>query len=776
MKGFLAILRRYRLAMLMNFAGLVLAFTAFMALMLQVENQLSFDRHYTTAGRIFRVDKVGVAKDDIFRNILPRGYADDIITSSPHITAGSMSVPYVGELVLTTDEKDGRQTFRHSCNVCYPALFDIFGVRFTEGSAEALNDLQTIAIPSSLARTLYGNESAIGKILFHHEQYKIGAFRAPELVIGAIYEDMPANSQFGNDIYMHIGSIQEGSYGGANCICWLLLDSPDSKELVEDNFNRTHNYNDSTWLTDMELTPVEDIYFGQSEGSAFKSGSIRQMWIMICISILIMLVGGINYATFFTALAPMRIRSINTQKVLGSSLKSLRLALLTESALFSVCAFIIASCLVGPVTRSLTSDGLIMASFSLATNWKVMAFSAGAALLIGLVAGLYPSIYVTSLPPAFALKGDFGFSAGGRRFRTGMLVFQYVISFILLIFVIFINRQNRFMMEYESGFAKEDLAVVELSQSHIQNSSEFLTESLKALPEVTDVAFSMELMGGNDEYSTSTMEYDGRDVQFYTLYCSANFLDVMGISVVEGRNFRSSDIGSMIVNQKMKEYGAKVNENTDGGGIIGITGPVRINSLRRDIAPFCYYLIPNEYALMNWAYIRLQEGCDRKTALDKINSVLTRMDPDYIYEVQFYDEVTGELYASETRQSRIISLFSMLASLLSLIGIFGQALLDVQYRRRDIAIRKVYGADTPRVLKEGLVKYVVMVTSAFAVAAPIAWSAVSAWMEGFVEKVPMNLWPFAAAYALILVLTLGIVALQYLKAANSDPSETLKTE
>lgn len=776
MKGFIAILRRYTLAMAMNFVGLVLAFTAFMTIMTQVEHQKGFDRHYPSTGRIYRVDKAGAAKDDIFRNILPRGYADDIIGSSPHIVAGSIDCPYVGELALNTAPEDGKHVFRHRCNIVYPGFFEIFGVRFVEGSAEALNDLQQIAIPQSLSRMLYGDGSAVGKVLIHHEHYKLGTFRAPELVIGAVYEDLPSNSQFNNDIYMHPGNVQEGSYGGANMICWLLLDSPDSKRLVEDNFNQNFDYGNDTWLTDIDLTPIEDIYFNDREGKVFKTGSVRQIWLMVFISILIMLVGGINYATFFTALAPMRVRSINTQKVLGSPLGSLCMALLTESAAFSICALLLALCIASPATEFLMSHAVISTSFSITANKTVAALSAAIALMVGVIAGAYPSIYVTSLSAAFALKGNFGLSAGGRRFRTGMMLIQYVISTILIIFAIFIHRQNRFMMNYENGFEKENMVVFQLSQRHVLDKSDWLVERLRSLPEVDDVAFSMELMGGYDEYCTSTMEYNGENVRFYVLYCSPNFLDVMRIPVVEGRGFEKSDAGYLIINPKMKEYGAKIEDNTEAGGIIGQTGPVRINSLRRDEAPFCYMTLPKEYGLMEWTYVRLHEGCDKTAAMDKIEEALAEMDPEHLFELRFYDEVTGELYATETSQSSIISLFSMLAAVLSLIGIFGQALLDVQYRRRDIAIKKVYGADASRVLKEGLRKYAIITSVAFVIAAPAAWFAVVRWLESFVKKVPTDIWPFAAAYALILVLTLSIAALQYVKAAHSDPSETLKTE
>lgn len=776
MKSFLAIIRQYKGAMAMNFVGLVLAFTAFICLVIQVEYQLNFDKHYSTAGRIFRVDKVGVAKDDIFRNILPRGYADDILRSSSHIVAGSIVSPYIGELVLRTDKKEGGHIFKYSCNIAYPALFEIFGVKFKEGQAQELLDWQKIAIPHSLAKKLYGEESAIGKVLYHKEQYKIGAFRESALVVGAVYEDLPDNSQFSNDIYMHVGNIQEGSYGGANCVCWILLDSPESKELVEDNFNSNHNYGDDTWLTDMELTPIEDIYFGENEGDVYKSGSFNQMWLMLCISVLIVLIGGINYATFFTALSPIRVKTINTQKVLGSSLGALRMSLMLEAVLFCICAFIFALCIVTPITQWIMSHGLISTIFNFWLNWRVVLLSAGISLLIGIVAGLYPSFYVTSLPAAFALKGNFGFSAGGRRFRTGMLLFQYVISFILFVLMIFISRQNNFMMDFDSGFDKEQVAVVKLSQSHVLNKSEWLKEQLSLLAEVEDVAFSMELMGGGDEYSIATVKYDGKDVQFYTLYCSANFLDVMGIEVADGRNFENSDFGALIINQKMKELGAKVGEKTDAGGIIGQAAQVRINSLRKAEAPFCYVLLPKEYGLMQWAYIRLHKECDKKIAVEKINSVLQQMDPNHLFEVKLYDRITSDLYAKESRQSKIIMLFSLLACMLSLIGIFGQALLDVQYSRRDIAVKKVYGADTFTVLGEGLKKYILIVTFSFAVAAPVAWFIVGRWLEEFTEKAPLTIWPYVGAFVVILALTISIVALQYIKASNMNPARTLKAE
>ena len=780
MKNFISILRRYKLAMIMNFIGLVLAFTAFMALMLQVEYQTDFDKGHPTSGRIYRIDKAGAAKDDIFRNIIPRGYADDIIGSSPHITAGSVDCPFIGDVVFyaVRDGKDMPFAFRSGVNVVYPEFFSVFGAEFIEGSAEALNDMSQIVIPLSLARRLYGEESALGQILSHNEEYKFGAGRSKEMTVGAVYKDFPDNSQIGNKIYMHIGSLHEGSYGGANFACWILLDSPDSKELVEQNFNSNYSYENSSWLTDIELTPIEDIYFDDAGSTIWKTGNRRLVWVLICISILVMVIGGINYATFFTSLAPMRVKAVNTRKVLGSSVRKLRSEMILEAVLFSLAGYAAALLLIGPVSGWLHSQGIYDMTFKFPKELPLILTSGLVSVIIGLAAGIYPSLYVTSLPTAFALQGNYAFSVAGRRFRTIMIGLQYVITFILMIFALTVFRQNEYMMAYDTGFDKERIAVVEISQKHSQAKADWLQERLRSLPEVEDVAFSMEGVGFSDTYSTFTLELEGEEVRTASIYCSHNFLDVMGIPVTEGRNFMESDAykGCAIMNKALKDHGGRIGFMEGLGEIIGQTADVRVNSLRNESAPACYILLPKEYISLCYTYIRLKEGYDRQDITDKIGNILKEMDPAYLFEIQFYDDVMEKLYEPEARQGKIISIFSLLAAALSLIGVFGQVLIDVQQRKRDLAVKKVYGAGTGSIVMDGLKKYTLISSVSFAIAAPTAYYAVSRWLENFVEHAGLSIWTFILTFATILSLTLIIASIQFWLSAVDNPAEALKKE
>lgn len=778
MKNFIAILRRYSVAMVMNFVGLVLALTAFMVLMLQVGYQMDFDKEHPTSGRIYRVDKVGAADDDIFKNIIPRGYADDVIKSSPHIIAGSIDCPFIGETVFNAilDNDSPEFIFKSETNVIYPDFFKVFGTEFIEGSAEALNDLSQIAIPESLAKKLYGNESAIGHIMTHNEGYQFGEGRTKEFSVGAVYKDFPENSQIGNHIYLHVGSLHEGNYGGANFACWVLLDSSDNKELVEQNFNDNYNYTDSDWLTDIELTPIEDIYFEDEGSTIWKTGSKKQAWMLICISILVMLIGGINYATFFTSLAPMRVKAVNTRKVLGSSIGKLRGELILEAVLFCFAAFSIALAVISPVSRWLMSQGISDMAFDFTSQFSLILITGSISIVIGLIAGLYPSFYVTSLPTAFALQGNFAFSIAGRRFRTVMITLQFAITFALMIFALTVYRQNEYMTGYDTGFEKDRIAVVQISSEQYQFKSEWLQERLCSLPEVEDVAFALEGMGFSDSYSTFTLELGGEQVRCFSIYCSHNFLDVMGIPVIDGRNFLVSDVGNAIMNQTLKDLGGKI-EITEGmGSVIGQTGNVRINSLRNETAPICYIYVPKDFATLGYTYIRLQEGYDKTDVTEKISAILYEMDPSYLFEVEFYDEVMERVYESEIKQGKIISIFSLLAAALSLIGVFGQVLLDVQYRRRDLAVKKVYGAETAGLVLDGLKRYMVIGIISYIIAVPTAYNAVNRWLESFAEHNGMSAWTFILTFVVIMTLTIAVAGFQYWNSANADPAGALKKE
>ena len=771
-----SLIRRYPVAVVLNFTGLVAALLAFALIFLQADYELSFDKCHPTADRVFRADKKG--DESLFRNILPRGFADDIIGSSSHIEAGCTFMPFMGEIYFSVAEDEGIPTGHKRNLVMVSAHFiDVFGIKMIEGDSHALEGSNSVIIPRSLAENLFPGERAMGKLLKADSKYES---MPSEVTVTGVYEDFPTNTQLGNDLYLAVGDLQKGFYGGANFICYLLLDDVSSAQSVADEFNDHFDFPpQGDWLTPIELVPLTSIYF-RNEGDVYKSGSRSQLLLLIAIAILILGIGLINFTNFYVALTPLRIRSVNLQKILGSSTKRLRALVVAEAVIWCICAFVVAALLLGPVSDALLTRGVLMQSFTFGKHWGLLLFVGTVAVATGIIAGIWPGIYSTSGQPAMILRGNYGLSASGKALRTVLVGIQLVISTALLIFVLFVQRQSKFMQEYPCGYNKNNLAVVDIGGGNARDKADWLREKLRALPEVEDVAFGLFLIGGGDVYMTSGLDFGDGEVLMSMVYCSWNLPQVLGLEVLEGRDFHEGETGPILFTHDLKMHGAelKLYADTfgDGAPVIGFVGNVNITSLRKSDSPVAFQALSQEDNLMPFAYLRLTEGSDRLAATEKIQTILREMDPTMPFEVQFYDAIGKNLYSGEERLRLAVWLFSLLAVLLSLVGIWGQVLMDVQYKRMEISVKRVFGADMGQITSEGLMLYLRTVAICYVIAAPVGWLVVRYYLQQFAHRVGFMPSVFLLALVIVGALCSAVVLYHYLKTARMNPAETLKNE
>ena len=771
-----SLIRRYPVAVVLNFTGLVAALLAFALIFLQADYELSFDKCHPTAERVFRADKKG--DESLFRNILPRGFADDIIASSAHIEAGCTLVPFFGEVFFSIAE-EGKMTngFKRELIFASERFIDVFGLKMVEGDAHALEGPNAVIIPRSLADNLFSGEPALGKLL------KIDAkFRElpGETTVTGVYEDLPANTQIGNNLYMTVGDIHKGSYGAANFVCYLLLDDAGNAMAVADEFNAHFDFPpQGDWLTPIELVPLTSIYF-RNEGNIYKSGSRSQLLLLIAIAILILGIGLINFTNFYVALTPLRIRSVNLQKILGSSTRRLRAMVVAEAVIWCICAFAVAALLLGPVSDALVTRGVLMQSFSIGKHWSLLLFVGTVAVATGIIAGIWPGIYSTSGQPAIILKGNYGLSASGKTLRSVLVGVQFVISTALLIFVLFVQRQSKFMQEYPCGYDKNNLAVVDIGGENCRNKADWLRERLCSLPEVEDVAYAMDIVGGSDIYPTEGVDFGRGPVMMSMIYCSWSLPQVLGLNILEGRGFRENDLGPILFTRDMKDYGAEARvypeEFGEGAPVVGFVNNVNITSMRKADGPVGFQVGGQDFFSMPFTYIRLTEGADRLSAVEKIQEVLTEMDPTMPFEVQFYDAIGKNLYSGEERLRLAVWLFSLLAVLLSLVGIWGQVLMDVQYKRMEISVKRVFGADMGQITGEGLMLYLRTVAICYVIAAPVGWLVVRYYLQQFSHRVGFLPSVFLLALVIVGVLCSAVVLYHYLKTARMNPAEALKSE
>ncbi len=771
-----SLIRRYPVAVILNFAGLVAALLAFALIFLQADYELSFDKCHPTADRVFRADKEG--DESLFRNILPRGFADDIIASSAHIEAGCTFMPFMGEIYFSVAE-DGKDPVGYKRDLFFVSerFIDVFGIKMIEGDSHALEGPNSVIIPRSLAENLFPGERAIGKLLKTDAKY----MEVPrEITVTGVYEDFPTNTQLGNDLYMTIGDIQKGSYGGANFVCYLLLDDATNAQAVADEFNAHFDFPpQGDWLTPIELVPLTSIYF-RNEGNVYKSGSRSQLLLLIAIAILILGIGLINFTNFYVALTPLRIRSVNLQKILGSSTRRLRALVVAEAIIWCICAFVVTALMLGPVSDALLTRGVLMQSLSIGKHWGLLLFVGTVAVATGIIAGIWPGIYSTSGQPAMILKGNYGLSASGKTLRSALVGVQFVISTALLIFVLFVQRQSKFMQEYPCGYDKNNLAVVNIGGENGREKADWLRERLCALPEVRDVAYANDLIGGSDTYMTEGADFGDGQVSMSMIYCSWNLPQVLGLKITEGRSFNEGEFGPILLAQDLKTNGAELKvyagEFGEGAPIIGFVNNVNITSLRKADSPVAFQVHTQKGHSMPFTYIRLSEGVDRLSAMNKIQSVLKEMDSTMPFEIRFYDSIGKNLYSGEERLRLAVWLFSMLAVLLSLVGIWGQVLMDVQYKKMEISVKRVFGADMGQITSEGLLLYLRTVAVCYVIAAPVGWLIVRYYLQQFSHRVQFSPVVFLLALGIVVILCAVVVLYHYLRTSKMNPAEALKIE
>lgn len=766
------LLRQYPLSLVLNFIGLICAFTAFLVISHQVEYEMAFDTCHPTADRVFRADKK--ADETMFRNILPRGFSDDIIGSSPHIIAGCSFFPFFQDSHFTT-EGDNPIAIQEDLNLVTPGFITVFGMSMLEGDSHALEAPNSAIIPKSLADALFHGKSAVGQILHTDADYILQETRGTITITG-VYSDFPSNTQLGNNVYLSADHFQEGSYGGANFICYVLLDDADNRQAVEDNFNGTYDFSRfEGWLTPIELVKLTDIYF-RNEGNIYKSGSYPQFLLLIAIAVLILLTGMLNFTNFYIALTPMRMRSVSTRLVFGASKRALQGEVIGESVVWSIFAFVCALLLFNPVCEALSVSGLTPDTFRLGSSPLALSGAILAAGITGIVAGIIPSSYCTSAQPALALKGSFGLSKSGRIMRTSLVCVQLVISFIMLIYVLTIERQSDYMKSYPCGFDKDHIAVVNIGTKNYAKHHTWLRESMCDIPGVEDVAFASTYIGGSDNYTTYGYDFGQGQVLVSAVECSTNFPALIGLDVVDGSGLTESSNDVYLLTENLKGEGAKLGKYDDGLSVSGFVNTLNITSLRKGESYVAFRVLNGDMAEFACVYIKLTENANRQTVTADIRRVLKKMDEVQTYDVMYYDEMNGTLYSGEERLRKEIWIFSMLAIILSLVGIWGQTLMDVRYRRKEISVKRVLGATEKQVISEGLRHYTIMVGICFVIASPLAYLASGRYLSQFARHAGISPLAFIISLLVVLVLSLAVVAYHYSACLRTNPAEVLKNE
>ena len=786
LRNFISVLRRFRMATLLNILGLSIAFAAFMVIMMQVSYDYTFDSCQPESEAIYRMDMQYQGEQVA---IMSRPLARAFTESSPHIKAGTLMTSWTSDGFYSVERSGEIQNFQDPIATVTPDFTRVFHFDMVEGDETALEQPKSAMIPESIANRLFGNESAIGKQLMGGTSGKVVA------IVNGVFKDFPRNSSVRNIIYLQMDPKENyDEWGNSNYYFFFRMDDPANAEDVKENFKKNFDKtkmagSDLDWerdKIDLHITPLTQLHFlTNASYDSMPKASRQTVQVLFAIAFIILLIAGINFTNFSTALTPMRIKSINTQKVLGSPDSLLRLSLLGEAVIISFVAFLISLVVLHLAENSFIAS-LVDADMSLGVQWKIIGVTGIIALLVGALAGGYPACYITSFPPALVLKGSFGLSPKGRVLRSTLVSIQFIASFILIIGSLFMFLQNHYMQSAPLGYDKDELIVVELN-SKINKNLSVLESEIKTFSGIEAITCADQILSSRDYYMGWGRNYNDKPIDFQCIPVSPSFLHVMGINVIDGRDFRPEDDlkdkGTYIFNEKARDmYDLVVGESVEGEEIAGIIPNIKFASFRNEVSPMAFY-IGGKYWKGNdgiryysAAYIKVKAGSELWAAMEHVKASLSKIDPVYPFKVSFYNEVLQHTYDKELKISNLITLFSLIAIFISVVGVFGLVVFESEYKRKEVAVRKVLGSSTSEILFMFNKSYLLILLICFVLSAPVAFYGVYRWLENFAYRTPIYWWVFPVAFVIVSAITFITVTYQNWQVANSNPVESIKSE
>lgn len=796
--NFLTTLRRYKVSSLLNVIGLTLAFTAFYVILVQVRWELTFNRDIPDAGRICLVAPRSWFDETGYSICSPRPDGEQLIARSPEIEAGGCIRPWRWDQPVWVKRHGEFHRFRMSLNTVSTGFLTTVGMRAVEGDLGALTQPNSVALSRSQAARL---DVHAGDLLWLGDREGKRTDVQHEVV--AVYEDFSANSSFAHIVAVTDVGDRDMTPAYWNDCYFVRLRAGADADAVAQRWSELHASIFHDYIERMApiwgeevteedkidrrgclLVPLDRIYFDRrvvGNPSPFPVGSSTLTYSLLSVAVLVIVIALINFVNFFFALLPVRLRAVNILKVFGAPNASLRFSFLFEALGFVIlsqlCAWYVAITLQGTEFASYISCPL-----SPAENLPVLALSLAVSLVAALVAGSFPAWYITSFNPAMAAKGSFVGSTTGRRFRTALLGVQFTVSIALIVFSAFTLLQQRYVRRFDLGFDHERVLTFGTNSQRLIRADRFdeFASALKQNPQIIGVTAGQgPLVAGN--HSIWGREIAGEEVMIHVRPVRSNFLDVLGIPVIAGEDFRPGyDRDSTlhyVVNELLAGQGLGLGDRLDDGTVVGICPDIHYRSLQYPTEPFAFVAGTYWPVPMSHFYVRLAAGADFEAVCNHIRRAAERFDPDCgAFDIRFMNEEIDAQYARERRITTIVGLFTVLAVVIALMGVFGIVLFEAQHRRREVAVRKVMGATTAEVLRLFNRRYARLVAVCFVVAAPVGYWAVDRWLASFAYRMPIRWWIFVAALAVVLAVTVATVTFCSWRTAGENPADAVKSE
>lgn len=807
-------LRKHRFYTFINVAGLAIGIASCLIIVLFVLNELSYDKHHEKASRIYRINgEIKFGGNHLMLAVAPAPMAEAMLHDYPEVESAVRFRSW-GSFLVKKDES--AENFKEY-NVMWvdSTFFKIFSVPVLEGNPNtSLKEPNCVAISEKTARKFFPNGSAMGQVLILDN-------RLP-MKVTAVFKDMPTTGHFDFDILISMAGLDDAkstNFLSNNFNTYLLLKEGADAQALEaklPGFVEQYHGPQAAGILGGEfsmqkfqaagnklqytLMPLTDIHLHSDLIAEVRPNSdIIYVYLFSAVALFILMIACINFMNLSTARSSNRAKEVGVRKVMGSLRSHLVRQFLTESILLSLFSFFLAvgfAYLFLPMFNNLSQKSL---SLPLADpNFYVVIFIAS--LFVGLMSGLYPSFFLSAFKPVNVLKGNVALGMKSGLIRSSLVVFQFVVSILLVIGTLTVNRQLNYIQNKKIGFEKDQVIVVHDAYALGDNIQAFKEEVLKNNFMLSGTISGYLPVSGTRRNDNTFWPEGGQPTQenmvsLQNWTVDSDYLKTLGMKLKTGRFFSMefpSDSSTIVMNQSaVKQFnwgddpiGKKIStfsgNNPDGSPdpnsvrsftVIGVVEDFHFESLKQNITPLAFFLNRS-----NGSVSFRFESQNTQDVIHAIENKWKTLAPGQPFQYSFLDEDFGRMYSAEERLGKVFVVFAGLAIVIACLGLFALTSFTAEQRTKEIGIRKVLGASVGSIVVLLSKEFGKLIIIAFVIAAPLAWFGVDWWLKNYTYKVEVGIFVYLFAGGVSFAIAWLTMSYQSIKAATSNPVNSLRSE
>jgi len=798
-------LQKHKTYSAIKIGGFALGIAACLLIALYIKDELSYDKSWPAANRIYRIVEEYKENGKIELGVdWPAPMASALKENFPEVEKAGrlMSDPsfYGGANNQIRSADVQQNTYETGFTYADQDIINMLEVKMLYGDRQkALAEPRTMVLTRSMAEKYFPNQNPVGKLMILNNN------NSAPYKIGGVIENFPKTSHLQYKFLLTLTGHEfwkgeQGMWLASNYPTYVLL-KPGTDVIQFQNKLRliSKKYfvpaRKSAGHVDAEMSEINSRYIAQPIADVhlysydidddLEKGDIRFVWLFGAVACFILIIACINFINLSTAKSANRAKEVGLRKVVGSYRISLILQFLTESLLFSILSFVIGiiiAIVLLPYFNSLSAKSLIIPW----NDWWLIPLIFVAALIVGILAGLYPSFYLSSFKPIDVLKGQATRGNKNSLLRNGLVVFQFAISVILIIGTLVIYNQTKYILNKKIGFDKDQVLLIEGTNT-LEEKAEIFKKELQKLSQVKSVSIGDYLpvtgtkRDGNPFWKKGKTKEDA-EVGGQKWRVDYDYIQTMGIEIVEGRNFSkemASDSAAVIINKAManslglaQPVGQQITNGWETFSVIGVVEDFNFELMKQTVGPLCMVLNNNQASLIS---VKINTA-DIDGFLTSLNSKWKNFAPNQPLRYTFMDESFANMYADVQRAGKIFTAFAAFAIIIASLGLFALSAFIAEQRTKEIGIRKVLGATVSGITTMLSKDFIKLIILAIVLASPIAWWVMNKWLQDFAYRIDIEWTVFAIAAGAAIFIALVTVSFQAIKAAIANPIKSLRTE